>query len=243
MKWGDDTKIVDSVLSTEWKTTFEPVKDQINDIQEAVEDQYINTFEKELEIFPPKNLVFNAFHHCKMQNVKIVILGQDCYHGENQANGMCFAVSKTVKNPPSLVNILVELKSEYPDMKDEEISSELVHWSDQGILLLNTALTVLQGSPNKHAKLWKKVTDHIIKDVSEQCPDVIFILWGKFAQGKAKLIKNHNDSKGNTRILKCNHPSPLSANRGGWWDNGHFKEANRLLELQGKEPINWFKNL
>ena len=189
--------------------------------------------EKTHTIYPDSSLVFEAFNRTPFEKVKVIIIGQDPYHGERQANGLCFSVNDGLKHPPSLKNLLKELsldtKCSYPK------SGDLGPWADQGVLLLNATLTVRKGEANSHRDLgWKRFTDGIIEKLSTQKTGLIFLLWGGFAQRKGNNIdcsKHH--------ILTSGHPSPLSANRGHWFNNRHFTKTNTLLIEQGKEPINW----
>lgn len=183
----------------------------------------------ETPFYPTREDVLRPFKY-NFDDIKVVIIGQDCYHGEGQAMGLSFSVPKGIKIPPSLRNIYKEL---YEGEKIPE-HGDLTQWAEQGVLLLNAALTVKPKAPGSHLKLWKPVTDNIIKKLSSEKTDLVFILWGNFAKKKIKLIdvnKHH--------ILTSSHPSPLSANRGGWWGNKHFKKCNQILESKGKDKINW----
>ncbi|WP_286785998.1 MULTISPECIES: uracil-DNA glycosylase [Pseudomonas] len=183
-------------------------------------------------VFPPGPLIFNALNSTPLDQVKVVILGQDPYHGPGQAHGLCFSVQPGVPTPPSLQNIYKELK------RDLNINiprhGYLQHWAEQGVLLLNTSLTVEQGNAGSHAaKGWQPFTDRIIEVVSERRPHLVFLLWGSHAQGKQKLIDATKHL-----VLKSAHPSPLSAHR-GFNGNGHFSRTNKYLQQQGLEPIDW----
>lgn len=183
-------------------------------------------------IYPPGPLIFNALNSTPVDRVRAVILGQDPYHGAGQAHGLCFSVQPGVAPPPSLQNIYKELKRDLN--LDIPRHGYLQHWADQGVLMLNTSLTVEQGMAGSHAKMgWQRLTDRIIEVVSERCSNVVFMLWGAHAQSKARLI---DPSK--HLLLKSVHPSPLSAHR-GFIGNGHFSRANQFLKQQGKEPIDW----
>ncbi|WP_452222032.1 uracil-DNA glycosylase [Lacinutrix salivirga] len=183
--------------------------------------------------FPPGKEIFSAFEHCDLEAVKVVIIGQDPYHNYNQANGLCFSVNDGIKHPPSLINIFKEIETDlgtpYPK------SGNLERWATQGVFLLNVTLTVRAHEPGSHQKKgWETFTDAVIKLISEQQNNVVFLLWGGFAKKKAKLIdstKHH--------ILTSGHPSPLSANRGYWFGNKHFSKTNIILEQNGLLPINW----
>jgi len=183
--------------------------------------------------FPPEAEIFSAFNYCDFDAVKVVILGQDPYHGKGQANGLSFSVNDGVKHPPSLINIFKELASDL----DIEIptSGNLEHWASQGVLLLNATLTVEESNAGSHQKQgWETFTDAVIQTISKEKKGVIFLLWGGYAKKKAKLI-NKNDHY----ILESGHPSPLSANRGYWFGNKHFSKANTILEKNGLTPIKW----
>ena len=183
-------------------------------------------------VYPAYENCFKALELTPLKNVKVVVLGQDPYHGENQAHGLSFSVPDGVKIPPSLKNIYKEISAEC----NGEMPSHgcLESWAKQGVLLLNSALSVAAGQAGSHAKLgWHKVTDALLAEISENCENVVFLLWGKHAQMKEGLI----DSK-NHLILKSPHPSPLSAHR-GFLGNGHFKAANDYLTRHGKKAIDW----
>jgi uracil-DNA glycosylase len=183
-------------------------------------------------IYPPGPLIFNALNSTPLDQVRVVILGQDPYHGPGQAHGLCFSVQPGVASPPSLQNIFKELKRDLN--LDIPRHGYLQHWADQGVLMLNTSLTVEQGIAGSHAKMgWQRLTDRIIEVVSEQRPNVVFMLWGAHAQSKTKLIDPTKHL-----LLKSVHPSPLSAHR-GFIGNGHFGRANQFLKQQGLAPIDW----
>ncbi len=183
-------------------------------------------------IYPPGNLIFNAFAHTPFNKVKVVILGQDPYHGAGQAHGLSFSVPDGVKPPPSLVNIFKEIEDDLGIPASR--SGNLTSWADQGVLLLNAALTVLAGEANSHAQIgWHQFTDAAIRHISDNKENVVFMLWGRFAQDKAALI----DGKKHL-ILKAPHPSPFSAHT-GFLGCGHFSKANNYLRENGEKPINW----
>ena len=183
-------------------------------------------------IYPPGKLIFSAFNHTPFTNVKIVILGQDPYHGKGQANGLCFSVSDGIPMPPSLVNIFKEIKNDlgYPIPK----SGNLERWADQGVLLLNAMLTVRANDAGSHqGKGWELFTNSIIQHISLQKEGVVFLLWGKYAQAKETLIDSSKH-----HILKAAHPSPFSAYN-GFFGCKHFSKTNAILVAQGKEEIDW----
>ena len=185
----------------------------------------------DLQLYPPPNLVFNSLNQCPLEEVKIVLLGQDPYHNVGQAMGLSFSVPEDVKIPPSLKNIYKELQNDLGIETPQH--GDLTKWSQQGVLLLNSALTVRQHCPNSHAKYWTPFTDNLIKYLSDQ-GDIIFILWGGYAKKKKKLINTDRNY-----ILEANHPSPLSCNRGGFFGCQHFSQCNQLLEKMNKKPIQW----
>jgi uracil-DNA glycosylase len=184
-------------------------------------------------IYPPSQDVFNAFNLTELAKVKVVILGQDPYHGPNQAHGLCFSVLPGVKTPPSLVNMYKELATDISGFTIPQ-HGFLQSWAEQGVLLLNTVLTVEQAQAHSHAKIgWERFTDRVIQQLSEHCNGVIFLLWGSHAQKKGSVIDKHKH-----HLLSGPHPSPLSAYR-GFFGCKHFSEANELLIQQGKSTINW----
>ena len=183
--------------------------------------------------FPPGNLIYSAFNHSSFAHTKIVLIGQDPYHGPNQANGLCFSVNKGMAFPPSLSNIFKELKTDL-DIPIPQ-SGNLTRWADQGVLMLNATLTVRAHQAGSHqGKGWEKFTDKVITELSNQREGLIFMLWGGKAKKKSKLIDSSKHF-----ILESGHPSPLSANRGYWFGNKHFSLANELLKKQGANPILW----
>lgn len=184
-------------------------------------------------VYPPQEDVFNAFKLTEFDKVKVVILGQDPYHGPNQAHGLCFSVRHGVKTPPSLVNMYKELAN---DIADFSIPNHgfLQSWAEQGVLLLNTVLTVEQGHAHSHAKIgWEDFTDKVIAQLSEYGNGIVFLLWGSHAQRKGSVIDTNKH-----HTLKAPHPSPLSAHR-GFLGCKHFSRANELLQQQDISPINW----
>lgn len=184
-------------------------------------------------VFPAEDAVYRALALTPFHRVKVVILGQDPYHGEGQADGLAFSVPDGIKRPPSLRNIFKEVAQEMgTDM--EKASTDLSRWANQGVLLLNTVLTVEKGHAASHARLgWQAITDDVVRAIGDAKSDIVFMLWGGYARGKRGLI----DEKRHL-ILEAPHPSPLSAHR-GFMGCGHFTEANRFLESTGKEPITW----
>ena len=184
-------------------------------------------------IFPPGPLIFNAFNHTPFDQVKVVILGQDPYHGDGQAHGLSFSVQKGIGVPPSLKNIYKELESDIPGFV-APTHGELTKWADQGVLLLNATLTVRKAQPASHQKQgWEIFTDQVIKTLSEKRSGLIFLLWGKNAQAKIPIINKEKHT-----ILSAAHPSPFSAYN-GFFGCRHFSRTNEILEHQGKTAIDW----
>lgn len=184
-------------------------------------------------IYPPSEDVFNAFKYTALNDVNVVILGQDPYHGPDQAHGLSFSVRPGVPAPPSLVNMYKELEKDIAGFT-RPTHGYLESWARQGVLLLNTVLTVEKGKAHSHAHLgWETFTDKIINEINQQRNGVIFLLWGSHAQKKGRFIDSHKH-----HILKAPHPSPLSAYR-GFLGCGHFSQTNQILQQQGLNPINW----
>jgi uracil-DNA glycosylase len=183
-------------------------------------------------IYPAGSNIFNAFNSTPFDNIKVVIIGQDPYHGAGQAHGLCFSVQKGIATPPSLINIFKELKDDLGI--NVPAHGNLANWAGQGVFLLNASLTVRAGEPMSHSKIgWAEFTNSVIKKVSELKKHVVFFLWGKFAQEKRMLI---DESK--HLVLKSAHPSPLSANA-GFFGCRHFSKANEYLMKHGMDPIDW----
>jgi uracil-DNA glycosylase len=217
--------------STSWQSFFntETQKDYFLKLMQDIENEYSNSV-----CFPPKELIFHAFTTCKLDDLKVVIIGQDPYHGEGEANGLCFSVNDGVKIPPSLKNIFAEINSDF-DSIFLPTNGNLERWAQQGILLLNAGLTVKKDVANSHKHLkWNVFTDNVIQYISDNCENIVFLLWGSFAQKKGLKIdrKKH-------LVLEAGHPSPLSANRGFWFGNKHFSQTNIYLNTIGKTQIDW----
>lgn len=184
-------------------------------------------------VYPPQEHVFEAFKATPFDQVKVVILGQDPYHGPNQAHGLCFSVLPGVKAPPSLANMYKELAQDIPGFQIPD-HGYLLPWAEQGVLLLNTVLTVEQGQAHSHKHLgWERFTDAVIAQLNQHSEGVIFLLWGAHAQKKGKAIDQQRH-----HVLHAPHPSPLSAHR-GFFGCQHFSQTNALLQSMGKTPINW----
>lgn len=200
--------------------------------------KFLNIVDNEYQtktIYPLKENIFNALKLTPYENVKVVIVGQDPYHGEGEAHGLSFSVQKGIKIPPSLKNIYKELKDDLGILECNH--GELIKWSKEGVLLLNASLTVIKDSPASHQKIgWERFTDYIIKLVNEKDTPVVFILWGNFAKAKAGLITNKKHL-----ILTSAHPSPFSANY-GFFGSRPFSKANAFLKNNGIQPVDWDPN-
>lgn len=213
-----------------WKPLLQPEFDQpyFSDLAGFVREEYARH-----RCFPRGSEIFSAFMSCPPDALKVVIIGQDPYHGPGQANGLCFSVRDGMAHPPSLVNIFREIERDtgvpYPE------SGDLSRWAKQGVLLLNATLTVRAHQAGSHQnKGWEHFTDAVIRKLSDTRDGLIFLLWGGFAKRKARLIDSNRHE-----ILTSGHPSPLSANRGLWFGNGHFSRVNELLRARGETPISW----
>ena len=183
--------------------------------------------------YPPGKLVFNAFNLCPFDKVKVVIIGQDPYHEPGQAQGLCFSVNDGIAFPPSLQNIFKEIHDDLGTPIPP--SGNLTRWAEQGVLLLNATLTVRAHQANSHSRLgWQSFTDAAIRVLASQREHLVYLLWGGYARGKSYMI-----DKTKNLVLESVHPSPLSANRGGWFGNHHFSQCNDYLIKNGKEPIVW----
>lgn len=212
----------------DWQEIFHNIKEQhdFSEMEAFLEEAYQNT-----TVYPARENVYQAFDLTPLDNVKVVILGQDPYHGPNQAHGLAFSVQPDAKFPPSLRNIYKELES---DIGCKRTSPHLQDWAKEGVLLLNTVLTVEAHKAHSHKNIgWEIFTNEIIKSISRELEDIVFILWGKPAQEKIKLIDTERH-----HIIKSVHPSPLSAHR-GFFGSKPFSETNQFLKSKGKEPINW----
>ena len=211
-----------------WTEVLKPIKesDYFKNLWEKVKIEFNSS-----QCFPPKNEIFRALELTEFDDVKVVIIGQDPYHNDGQANGLCFSVSENVKAPPSLKNIFIELKD---DVDVERKSNDLQDWAKQGVLLLNATLTVKANEPNSHKNLgWETFTDFIIKQISDEKENVVFVLWGAFAQKKALLINQNKH-----HIIQSAHPSPFSVYR-GFFGSKPFSKINHYLFEKEKNPIVW----
>jgi len=217
-------------IDASWKPLVEPEFDKpyFAKLASFVREEYRN-----YTCYPQGKEIFAAFSECPFERVKVVILGQDPYHGPKQANGLCFSVHDGITHPPSLVNIFREIEQDlgipYPKTGD------LSRWARQGVLLLNAVLTVRAKQAGSHQNQgWENFTNAVISMLSSEKEGLVFLLWGGFAKKKAPLI-----DAGKHHILTAGHPSPLSANRGYWFGNKHFSRTNEILKNQGEEPIQW----
>ncbi len=198
--------------------------------------EFLKTEYATQRIYPPMNDIYNALRYTTYSDARVVILGQDPYHGPGQAHGLCFSVKEGVPQPPSLKNIFKELKDEVG--MEIPASGELTGWAKQGVLLLNTTLTVREGLPQSHkGHGWEILTDRIIEFMNKKQTPVVFMLWGGNARAKRTLITNPDHL-----VLECAHPSPLSAYN-GFFGCGHFKRANEFLSKNGLVPIDWSKTV
>lgn len=217
-------------IATGWqqilRSEFE--KPYFETLSNFVKSEYENN-----TIYPPEELIFNAFNLCAFEKIKVVIIGQDPYHGEGQAHGLCFSVNDGVAFPPSLRNIFKEIESDL--QTPMPTNGNLERWARQGVLLLNATLTVRAGEAASHQKQgWETFANSVIQTLSDNCEGLVFMLWGAYAQKKGAVI---NASK--HLILTAAHPSPLSANRGGFFACKHFSKANKYLQKQEKTAIMW----
>lgn len=213
----------EALLATEFQKPY------FVELMQQVEQEYASTI-----CFPPKELIFSAFEQFDFQDTKVVIIGQDPYHGTGEANGLCFSVNDGVAIPPSLKNIFTEINSEY-DRILFPTSGNLERWAKQGVLLLNAGLTVRKDEANSHKNLkWNVFTDVVIDLINQKLENVVFLLWGSFAQKKGKLIDREKHL-----VLESGHPSPLSANRGMWFGNNHFRLTNEYLKMKEKGEVEW----
>lgn len=223
--------MLDCTIENSWKSFFdtETQKDYFKKIEQEVHFEYENHI-----CFPPKTLIFNAFQQCDWSDLKVVVLGQDPYHGTGEAHGLAFSVKEGIAIPPSLKNIYIEIQNSQNSVFFPT-SGNLERWAKQGVLLLNATLTVRKDLANSHKHIpWQQFTDRVIEYISKEKEDIIFLLWGSFAQKKKKLIDTTKHV-----VLESGHPSPLSANRGLWFGNNHFNLTNEILKKQGKPEIEW----
>ncbi|KAB1158173.1 uracil-DNA glycosylase [Flavobacterium luteum] len=211
------------ILSKEFQKPY------FHNLMQAVDDEYKKTI-----CYPPKELIFAALKQCSFDDLKVVIIGQDPYHGQGEANGLCFSINDCVKIPPSLRNIFRELNDDL-GLLFMPTSGNLESWARQGVLLLNATLTVKKDLPNSHKHLaWNVFTDAVIEIISKEKTNIVFLLWGSFAHKKGLKIDRNKHL-----VLECGHPSPMSANQGKWFGNKHFSKTNSYLNANNKPIINW----
>ena len=218
-------------IAAEWKKSLE------NEFKEAYFHNLVEILQHEKSskqvVYPPGSLIFNAFNLTDLDQVKVVIIGQDPYHGPNQAHGLSFSVQKGIAAPPSLVNIYKEIQNDL-GITNLKTKGDLTYWAQQGVLLLNATLTVRANQPNSHAGIgWQRFTDKVIQVLNDQCEHLVFMLWGNFAKEKGM----HIDSKKHL-VLKAAHPSPFSADK-GFFGCKHFSKTNEYLVKNGRAPIDW----
>ena len=217
-------------IAPSWKNVLndEFEKPYFKELAEFVKQEYSS-----YTCFPPGKQIFSAFDYSTFDKTKAVIIGQDPYHGPNQANGLCFSVKDGIPIPPSLKNIFEEIKNDLGN--PIPTTGDLSRWAEQGVLLLNATLTVRAHQAGSHqGKGWEQFTDEVIRTLSEEKEGIVFLLWGGFAKKKTKLIDTNKH-----HVLTSGHPSPLSANRGYWFGNEHFSKTNSILQQSGRSPINW----
>lgn len=217
-------------IESSWKEILkdEFEKPYFSNLIDFVKDEYAQH-----TCYPPGKKIFSAFDHCPFNKVEVVILGQDPYHGPGQANGLCFSVSDGIPMPPSLQNIFREIQTDLD--KPFPPTGNLERWANQGVLLLNAALTVRKGEANSHqGRGWEQFTDAVIQKISDNKKDVVFMLWGGPAKKKGARADNEKHL-----VLESGHPSPLSANKGHWFGNRHFSKANAFLSEKGRKQIDW----
>lgn len=223
------------ILEPSWQNLIQKEFEEsyISELAAFIETEYATST---IPIYPPQDLIFNAFHQTPFEHVKVLIMGQDPYHGPGQAHGLSFSVPQGIKNPPSLQNIFKELESDLNIPKPSH--GCLLSWARQGVLLLNATLTVRQNEPmSHHGRGWERFTDAVVRKLEERKDPVIFVLWGKSAQDKCRFLRQEGIPSHHF-ILTAAHPSPLSAYN-GFFNCHHFSQINELLKKQGKTPIDW----
>ena len=222
------TRHIYSELEESWKLLL---ADQFSSDYFLLLESFLNKENEGYPVFPPEGLIFRAFEATPFSKVKVVILGQDPYHGVGQAHGLSFSVPQGVKAPPSLRNIFKELKSDFGAVP---LTNDLMPWAEQGVLLLNSILTVRSGNPGSHQNRgWEQFTDRVVQVISDQREHVVFMLWGSYAQVKGRMIDRQRHL-----VIESPHPSPFSAHR-GFFGSKPFSQANEYLTKHGQEPICW----
>ena len=219
-------------IEESWREVLQP---QFDSVYFEMLTAFVRKAYQASTVYPPGSKIFEAFNRTPFDKVKVVILGQDPYHGPNQAHGLCFSVQDGIQPPPSLINIYKELQKEY-GVAVNMTNGNLTRWADQGVLLLNATLTVEAGKAGSHqGKGWETFTDAAIKALSDRREGLVFMLWGSYAQQKGRVI-----DRSKHLVLESSHPSPLSVYRG--FDGcGHFKKANQYLQSRGQAPIDWLQ--
>lgn len=216
-------------IAEDWKGVLQKEFDKayFEELSNFVKSEYTSK-----TIYPPGNLIFNSFQQCRLDDLKVVIIGQDPYHGSGQANGMSFSVNDGIKIPPSLRNIFKEIGQEYNS--ELPLNGDLTRWANQGVLLLNATLTVAESQAGSHQnKGWETFTDNVIRTINAKKKNIVYMLWGNYARKKKVLIDSSNNL-----ILESAHPSPLSAHR-GFLGNNHFKKANEYIRNQYQLDLDW----
>lgn len=217
-------------IHSSWQNvlTDEFEKNYFHSLISFVKNEYLSK-----KCFPKGSQIFSAFDHCPFDELKVVIIGQDPYHGVGQANGLCFSVNDGIPFPPSLINIFKEIETDLNI--PNPITGNLERWANQGVLLLNATLTVREGEAGSHqGKGWEQFTDAVIQKISTEKENIVFLLWGSFAKQKGSKIDRTKHF-----VLETGHPSPLSANRGLWFGNKHFSKTNEYLIQKNLKPISW----
>jgi uracil-DNA glycosylase len=227
-------------IKPSWLKLFKEIKNENPELFNKLESKLnkdLEQFHDSLLIFPPRQNIFEAFKYFELEDTKVCINGQDPYHQYGQAHGLSFSVKNGVKLPPSLNNIFKELKNQYPEFKNENGNGNLTEWAKQGVLMLNSALTVLENSANEYQDYWTPITNILMKKMSDRHPGkCVYMLWGNDAK---KYKKNGSIDCNKHYILEATHPSPLSANRGGWFGNNHFILVNEYLKKNHNTEIKW----
>lgn len=218
------------LLQTDWSKVLKSIYDKLDDQTNISKIDKILT---NLNIYPPIPIIFNAFNHFDIKDTKVVILGQDPYHQKSQAMGLAFSIFSDCKIPPSLRNIIKEINNEYSNPEINNHNGNLMYLVEQGVLLLNSSLTVLDSKPGCHIKLWEEFTNKIIEHISKNNEHIVFMLWGNYSRSKKEFIDTSKHC-----ILETTHPSPLSANK-GFLGSNHFKQCNQYLESKQIETIKW----
>lgn len=220
---------MDVKIENSWKEVLadEFARNYFANLTKFVREEY-----KTKTIFPPAKNIFASFNNCPFDKTKVVIIGQDPYHGKGQANGLCFSVESGTQLPPSLVNIYKEIESDLKTKINRD--GDLSRWAKQGVLLLNATLTVREGLAGSHqGKGWEEFTDAVIRILNEKKQNIVYLLWGSYAQKKGEMI-----DRSRNLVLESAHPSPLSASR-GFFGNKHFSKTNAYLIMHGEDPIEW----